>query len=163
MAPPNLDWDNIAASADGQRIIACAGGEPGWVYSSPDAGVTWFTNNLPDLGWTAVASSADGSKLFAVAVFGGIYTSTDFGVSWLPTQAPVNDWWAVSSSADGSKLAAAVGGQSGFLRVRSSFPRIRGRIGRSLKRLRQIGRPSPPQPTEQNWPPPSGSRNRANL
>lgn len=113
-APTNLDWDSVAASADGQRIVASAGGEPGWVYTSTNAGLTWVTNDLPDLGWTGVASSADGSKLVAAAVFGGIYVSTNFGGSWAPTQAPITNWWAVSSSADGSKLAAIVGGQSGF-------------------------------------------------
>lgn len=113
-APTNLDWDGIAASADGQRIVASVGGEPGWVYTSTNAGLTWATNNLPDLYWTGVASSADGSKLVVAAVFGGIYISTNFGGSWAPTQAPITNWWAVSSSADGSKLAAVVGGQSGF-------------------------------------------------
>jgi hypothetical protein len=113
-APTNLNWDSVAVSVDGQRMIASAGGEPGWVYISTNAGLTWGTNNLPDLGWTGVASSADGSTMVAAAVFGGIYLSTNFGVSWAPTQAPITNWWAVSTSADGSKLAAVVGGQSGF-------------------------------------------------
>ena len=113
-APTDLNWDSVATSADGRRMIASAGGEPGWVYTSTNAGLNWVTNDLPDLGWTGVASSADGSKLVAVAVFGGIYVSTNFGGSWAPTDAPTRNWWAVSSSADGSRLAAVVGGQSGF-------------------------------------------------
>jgi hypothetical protein len=82
-APIN-DWVSIAASADGTRLIAVAGGATtnGQVFTSNDSGTSWFTNDLPNTNWTSVASSADGHKLAAAASGGPIYT-------WQSTPTPV--------------------------------------------------------------------------
>ena len=77
---PNLRWVSVVSSADGNRLVAIAGGYLGYgpVYSSTNNGQNWISNSLPNTGWTAVASSADGCKLFAsaYAVSPRIFSST---------------------------------------------------------------------------------------
>ncbi len=96
------NWQALAASADGSRLVAVVTG--GQIYTSADSGATWTARDS-NRSWMAVASSADGSKLVAVAN-GGIYTSTDFGVSW--TFRVAGNWRCVASSADGTKLVAGL-------------------------------------------------------
>ena len=89
-------WASVAASADGRRLIA--GSYPA-IYSSPDSGMTWLSNDAPQLNWRAVATSADGNALVAAATSGGIYNlqlmpkpslninlmmaNSNLGLSWL--------------------------------------------------------------------------------
>ena len=113
---PIADWNGVASSADGTRLVAVC--YPLFfaldgIYVSTNAGATWNMTSAPSDPninlWTAVASSADGVKL--VAVMGGgdgaIYTSANSGLTWHKTSAPIDDYDCVASSADGTKLVAA--------------------------------------------------------
>lgn len=121
-APTNF-WSAVAASADGRKMVATAGGQfnLGFIYISTNSGVTWTPTTAPSNNWTSVASSADGSRLVAVAALscplgdGLVYTSADSGVTWARTTAPSNNWGSVASSADGVNLwaGAEAGGCSG--------------------------------------------------
>ncbi len=116
-APVNA-WTRVAASADGNKMVAAAAGiGPGWnigdgsIYSSTNSGTSWVKTSAPAMGWTAVAASADGSKLAAIGADPSIspyaysiYTSDDSGATWTQTSAPMNNWTSLASSADGTKL-----------------------------------------------------------
>ena len=102
-------WVDVAASADGTKLVAVVNG--GLIYTSTDSGENW-TERASSLGnkfWGAVASSADGTKLVAVMYGGPIYTSTDSGQSWSPRDS-FRNWVDVASSANGTKLIAVVDG-----------------------------------------------------
>ena len=134
-APPQ-DWQAIAASADGLKLVAAGyqtffAGEdlvlsfPTPIYISADSGATWKQTPAPSGYWRSVACSADGTKLVAADGgiglndglifhglpdphgYGSIYVSTNSGETWTPTTAPSNSWNSVASSADGTKLIAA--------------------------------------------------------
>jgi hypothetical protein len=121
-APPKY-WASVASCVNGSKLVAAAhydaGGytQPGSVYVSVDAGLTW-TSSTPMAYWTGVASSSDGTKIVAVAgalppdLFSGpIYSSEDSGRTWTSNSAPILSWSAVASSVDGStRFAAAYGG-----------------------------------------------------
>lgn len=98
----NRDWQSVASSADGTKLVAVA--RSSQIYTSTDSGLTWTPRDTSRL-WRSVASSADGSKLVAVVENGQIYTSTDSGVTWTPRESN-RFWTCVASSADGTKLAA---------------------------------------------------------
>jgi hypothetical protein len=92
---PSYPWSAVASSADGTKLIAAANsdqwGNPGWIYTSPDAGVTWVQHG-PGANWLAVASSADASHLVA---------SSDQGIYVLSTASspvPVIDQQPVSQT-----------------------------------------------------------------
>jgi photosystem II stability/assembly factor-like uncharacterized protein len=87
---PSTNWEAIVSSADGTKLAAIA--RSGLVYTSPDSGTTWRSNNLPVGQWTSLASSADGSKLVAATCTrntnsdeidsdGSIYISTNLGAN----------------------------------------------------------------------------------
>jgi photosystem II stability/assembly factor-like uncharacterized protein len=116
---PNRPWIALAASADGQKLVAAAGGS---IYTSTNAGGTWTSNSVPSAyPWTAVASSADGSQLVAAAGFFNsyyytfvsyIYRSTNSGATWTKTSATTSyeEFNALASSTDGTHLVAATSG-----------------------------------------------------
>ncbi len=100
------NWQGIAQSSDGSRLIAAEAGGNLWI--SIDGGTSWAATSAPSgLQWLAVASSSDGVHLAATVNGGLIYTSADSGGTW--TASPVNStqWISVTSSADGRRLAAA--------------------------------------------------------
>ncbi len=97
-------WASIASSADGSRLVVA--GDPGWIYTSTNAGFSWNTNTAPDATWTSVASSADGLELVAVNGASGIYISPDGGVTWNQSPAPSLEWTGVASSPNGANLIA---------------------------------------------------------
>ena len=109
---PIKQWNSIASSADGTKLVAVA--VKGGIFTSADSGATWIPTSAPiDLWWWSVASSADGVKLVAVAQYnaqanagGPIYVSTDAGTNWVLTTAPSNHWLRVASSADATTLVA---------------------------------------------------------
>jgi len=115
-------FEFIACSADGSRLLVAGGtsihvsypylnllSSP--LYTSPDSGMTWVSNNAPVASWQAAAASADGTKLVAVINGGGIYTSTNFGITWVSNNVPNEAWTSVACSADGGKVVAtSVGG-----------------------------------------------------
>ena len=111
---PNLDWECIASSADGSRLVA---GAFGWGYCiSTNSGATWVTNTEPQYGppyaygsWTAIASSADGTTLAAIN-YTAIWASTNSGATWFSNNVPGVSYLAcLALSADGKKLAVADG------------------------------------------------------
>jgi hypothetical protein len=103
-----LNWDSIAASPDGTKLIASA--FSGEVYVSVDAGETWAVTNATAGMWRSVACSADGNKLFAALFGGGIYTNSasNWGIGGSTSGL---DWISIACSADGTKLVAAANGQ----------------------------------------------------
>ena len=120
---PSLGWVSVASSADGTRLVAAVNGHNfntgapyGFIYTSPDFGVTWNLTSAPQIYWSAVACSADGTKLVAAPYQDPflrpvpIYTSTDSGTTWVTNNTPSENWVTVSSSADGTRLAAATAG-----------------------------------------------------
>ncbi|HKW27919.1 MAG TPA: hypothetical protein VJT54_01175 [Verrucomicrobiae bacterium] len=109
---PNMFWNSIASSADGQKLVA--GNNNGIsfsIYTSSDSGINWTSNNVPAGAYPIVASSADGSTLMeAIPTTGNIYISRDSGISWTSAAAPDRYWGAIACSADGSRLTAVVRG-----------------------------------------------------
>jgi len=124
---PSEHWFSVALSADGTKLASVADGallDIGGtnIYTSPDFGTTWITNNVPagpqgiQRDWSSIASSADGSKLVAAGGGNGysgfIFISTNSGAAWTVTATNIvsglvaHPWICVASSADGSKLAA---------------------------------------------------------
>ncbi len=109
---PSAEWESVASSADGSKLVAVA--SSGQVYTSSTSGASWDLssgpNAAPSITWNSAASSADGNDL----VIGGaatIYTSRDAGTNWKastgPNAAPNGNWLSIASSVDGSKLVAA--------------------------------------------------------
>jgi hypothetical protein len=107
---PSLAWYSIASSADGNKLVAVAGGSTttGPVYTSTDSGNTWISNSMPARRWVSVASSGDGTKLVAGTYTDYAYISRNSGNTWSSKGAPSAYWSAITSSADGNKLAAVV-------------------------------------------------------
>jgi hypothetical protein len=116
-APPALAWQAVAASADGNLLLAAANGAP--IYLSTNAGAMWNPTLAPADLWQSAAISADGAVMVAAAGIsfqtgdppsvsgdGLIYRSTNSGATWLPAMAPNNAWSGVASSADGTRLVA---------------------------------------------------------
>jgi hypothetical protein len=102
------NWDSIACSADGSRLVAV--NDATGAYTSQNFGATWSSPSVPPSSGRGVASSADGKKLVVVVYGGGIYTSINSGASWQNTGPGNANWYAVASSADGTKIIAAVYG-----------------------------------------------------
>jgi len=76
------NWQCIASSGDGSKIVAGGSAGAGSLYSSTNYGVNWMLllNLGSGYGWSAIANSSDGSKLLA----GGNheYFSQDYGMTW---------------------------------------------------------------------------------
>ena len=112
--PYTNNWDAIAASADGTKLVAVNfdSGPAGTIYVSTNSGASWTISSAPLGTWETAASSADGTKLIAGGgggygnYVGPICISTDSGATWIITSAPIANWQCVASSADGNKLAA---------------------------------------------------------
>ena len=109
---PSTEWNCIASSADGSKLIAASFSGP--IYTSSDSGVTWAAaSNAPGSGWIAVVSSADGVKLAALNIGdssiydeGEIYISTDSGTTWTNIYTPSVFLNCMALSADGATLIA---------------------------------------------------------
>jgi len=113
---PVGDWQAVASSSDGTRLVAV---DSRTIYTSGDSGATWsIPPSSPMDNWTSVASSADGTRLIAVGMeqgpalmsdgswkYGYVYTSSDSGATWAQTGTQ-GSWTGVASSADGTKLVA---------------------------------------------------------
>jgi hypothetical protein len=106
---PITNWQSVASSADGTKLVAAAGGYVGSagrapIFLSTNAGISWTQSSAPVTNWLHVASSADGSRL--VAVGEQIYYSTNSGDTWMQSSGspqPNEFWSSVASSADGTK------------------------------------------------------------
>lgn len=99
------DWQMIASSGDGSRLISAI--YNGHIYTSSDYGATWVDRaGAGTHNWVGVASSADGRYLAAGDYGGHIHTSADYGVSWVDRTAIGNgNWQGIAMSSDGSRLA----------------------------------------------------------
>ena len=106
-AYPTENWDSIASSSDGSKLIASI--YNGGVYASTDFGATWTETNVTVGTWRSVTCSSDGGKLFAALYGGGIYTNSASGWGLVGSTSGLN-WISVACSSDGSKLVAAVSG-----------------------------------------------------
>ncbi len=107
----NLNWNGIACSADGTKIVAESSG--GGIWISTNSGDTWMQTSAPNTNWNGIVSSTDGTKLAAIAG-SMIYTSTNSGGTWTSNNTPTIFGYLVSS-ADGNRLVA-----SGFNHVYTS-------------------------------------------
>ena len=58
-AGANANWESIASSADGVKLVACA--RSGKIYTSNDSGVNWTARDPVGVNadWYSVASSLD--------------------------------------------------------------------------------------------------------
>jgi len=104
---PDTNWSAVAASTDGNYLVAAAYG--GLNYTSTNSGAFWAATTAPATNWVSVACSADGAKIVAAVFAGLLYTSTNSGATWNAT-APGGaweDWQSVAASADGTHFAAA--------------------------------------------------------
>src|ERR1035438_619552 len=65
---PQNPWYATASSADGNKLVAAAGGGSiGPIYTSTNSGASWTPTRAPVTNWYSIASSADGTKLVAAA------------------------------------------------------------------------------------------------
>jgi hypothetical protein len=123
---PSTDWEGVAASADGQLLVAAIYNGPVYTATYDSGSSTWDNWTEQDSGavlptvahWQALASNANGSVLVAAADTGDVYvgnctadtgicTWTDQSSNGLPSAAA---WQTVSSDAAGDLLAAAIQG-----------------------------------------------------
>ena len=66
----NRNWQGIASSADGTKLVAAA--NTGQLYTSTNSGASWTARDS-NRDWHSVASSADGVKLAATVDGGRTY------------------------------------------------------------------------------------------
>jgi hypothetical protein len=108
------NWDGIASSADGTKLVASV--RDGYLYVSTDSGATW-TQRENARGWGtpfggAGAVSGNGATMIAGVGYqttGQLYVSMDSGSNWF-ARASVQSWSGAASSYDGVKLAACTAG-----------------------------------------------------
>lgn len=113
---PQNDWQDVASSSDGIRLVAVAYDEG--IYVSRNSGATWTKTDAPDGDWVSATTSADGTKFTGYSFFGpiaqpgnyyGIACSWDSGKTWTPNdETSFSRWRAGASSANGEKLVAAI-------------------------------------------------------
>jgi len=63
---PNVQWESVASSADGTKLVAVSAG--GLICSSTNSGAAWQIDVATNYLWTGVASSADGNLKVVVPV-----------------------------------------------------------------------------------------------
>lgn len=115
---PKGNWNSVAMSYDGKRVVAAAGGyeysdyPTGGIYLSQDGGNTWTLSSASKyLNWKSVVSDQSGQHLQAAAAGAGIYASVDYGKTWTLTAAPTAQWKTITM--DSSGLLSATGLISG--------------------------------------------------
>jgi hypothetical protein len=117
---PFTNWQAIACSSDGTKVVALVFG--GGIYSTTNSGSTWTPTSAPVTNWRSASSSSDGTKLVSVANGGGIYASVDSGLTWTQaTSAPVTNWASVASSADGANCVAVVENGGIYTSINAGF------------------------------------------
>ena len=129
--PDSASWRAVAASQEGNKLVAVAQG--GAIWTSKDRGATWKASTTAPIaaGYVTVASSADGSKIVAGVNPGGkLWLSSDSGATFaavplsavgsnnssLPASAP---WNAVATDKSGTTIAA--GEDPGKLWISNAF------------------------------------------
>lgn len=117
-------WDSLASSSDGTKMVAAVYGSGGFI--SVNSGATWSEPFTTAAQCDSVASSADGTHLFIAVTNGGfLYYSTNSGSSGSWTGITGTDfggvqWTSVACSSSGYQLVAADSG--GGLLVYSGTP-----------------------------------------
>lgn len=116
ITPPGVrNWQAVASSADGMRIVA--GHYGGSLWTSTNGGATWTErSNAGGRNWRSLAMSTDGLKIAAGVDGGTVYTSPDGGATWAaPTSGlPFGGvYMAVAGNADLSKITAVTLGATG--------------------------------------------------
>jgi photosystem II stability/assembly factor-like uncharacterized protein len=105
------DFMSVAASSDGQKVVACAD-TSGSIWTSTNGGLNWVQRSAPLANWVSVASDASGTKLIAADQGGSLWTSGDSGVTWVerPAAGPSPQTWSyVAISANGTYALASAG------------------------------------------------------
>ncbi len=124
------NWDCVASSADGTKMVAAlqeidttlygttnSPGVYGGIVLSTDSGGSWHESGVQGI-WNAVASSADGNTLVALGEpcpYPGpecsnglvVYVSTDGGGGWQQANLPPQYLACIAVSGDGSTIVAA--------------------------------------------------------
>src|SRR6266566_2135965 len=77
---PDTNWSAVAASTDGNYLVAAAYG--GLIYTSTNSGAFWAATTAPATNWVSVACSADAAKIVAAVFAGLLYTSINSGATW---------------------------------------------------------------------------------
>jgi hypothetical protein len=72
-AAPMTNWQSVASSADGTRLVAAVNGGP--IYTSTNSGMTWGPAYVPSTNWQCVAMSADGNTMMATVQWGGVWVA----------------------------------------------------------------------------------------
>lgn len=106
----NKNWNSIASSGDGTKLIACAG--KGYIYVSHDSGLTWSENTCCEIKeWISVAMSSAGSKMMAISVNpANAHVSMDSGETWESIGG--GSWSGIAISPDASIMGACVDNNS---------------------------------------------------
>src|SRR5215469_11132888 len=85
---PITNWQAVAVSADGSKLIAICGGQAsqGLIYTSTNSGTNWTPTTAPKTNWTCVACSADGNSLAAGVYVGVFYDSAHLDLNSSPNR-----------------------------------------------------------------------------
>lgn len=103
------NWESIASSGDGRKLVAYDGTpDAEAVYVSQDGGISWNVS-LKGKYPTALASSLDGNTLVAARFLGELMVSIDGGATW-SARVMARRWRDVCVSADGGRIVAVVEG-----------------------------------------------------
>jgi hypothetical protein len=115
-------FTSIAASSNGQKVVACADASGSSIWTTTNAGLTWVQRTSAGArAWVSVASDASGTKLIAAVKGGSLWTSGDSGVTWTERSAAgpsPQPWSRVTISANGTyalAAAATLGVASGYI------------------------------------------------
>jgi hypothetical protein len=85
---PATNWQSIACSADGTKLVACAAFGP--IGLSTNAGDTWSLTYVTDAPWGDIACSADGATVVTTGFnfdmyYSPVAISSDSGATWSVT------------------------------------------------------------------------------
>ena len=113
--PYNADWRAVAASGQGEVLMAAA--HDGSVYLARTDADVWDWGQVLGRGqWTSLAASEDGQTLVAASTGpeAAIWVSSDSGRNWRVVAGSKGyDWHSVSVMADGKRVLAA--GEQGLV------------------------------------------------
>lgn len=115
----NLDYESVAVSADGTRIVGAVMGGAIWTSADGKADAPTFVQATAADGapltswWRAVDSDASGQRVVAASHNGDAWISEDGGMTFAPLPVTVDGaavgdgWYRLALSRDGTTLALA--------------------------------------------------------
>ena len=107
---PNPNWNRVAVSSDGAKMVAAV--YAGSLWMSSDGGSTWMENsntNVSSKG--ALAMSSDGAPILVAVEGGNLWMSKDSGATWEEDSSlGPQEWEDVAMSANGAIMLASTGG-----------------------------------------------------